>query len=151
MKDETNDDAQNDEDQPKTMAETTTEQTKNHKRNDWSKRTTPKLLKGKEGKVTGDLRDLDKISTTDDESLDSGKDIFSMSEGEKGEKMNSYKNEERQAMKSPLRSSEMKNLESSGKSLLNEITGDLKSIGGAEGKHDFWMKKAFFRKHMGLS
>ena len=54
-------------------------------------------------------------------------------------------------MRSPLRSSEMQNMETSGKTLLKEITGDLKSLGGAEGKHDFWMKKAFFRKHMGLS
>jgi hypothetical protein len=55
-------------------------------------------------------------------------------------------------MRSPLRSSEMQDLEKSGQSLLSEITGDLKSLGaGVEGKHKFWMEKAFFRKHMGMS
>lgn len=88
--------------------------------------------------------------------MSGGTDIFAMNEsfkdGDKGERLNSYKMEEKAAMKSPLRSSEMKSLESSGKSLLNEITGDLKSLGSeGSGKHDFWMKKAFFRKHMGLS
>lgn len=114
------------------------------------------MLKGKAGHITGDLSDLNKIKLADDEDLSGGSDIFNMNESfkddEKGERLNSYKMEEKQAMSSPLRSSEMKSLESSGKSLLNEITGDLKSLGSEEsGHHDFWMKKPFFRKHMGLS
>jgi len=92
----------------------------------------------------------------EDEDMDSGKDIFAMDEfindADKGEKLNTYKVEERQAMRSPLKSSEMQDLEKSGQSLLSEITGDLKSLGsGVEGKHKFWMEKAFFRKHMGMS
>lgn len=62
----------------------------------------------------GDLKELDTILGADkaeDEDMDSGKDIFAMDEfindGDKGEKLNTYKVEERQAMRSPLRSSEM--------------------------------------------
>ena len=81
-------------------AEASTDASRGHKNNDWSKRSKPKLLKGKEGSVSGDLSDLDKISTTDEETFDSGKDIFSMNESFKdddkgGERMNSYKSEER--------------------------------------------------------
>lgn len=116
-------------------------------------------MKGRKGKVHGDLRDLDAIigaDKADDEDMDSGKDIFAMNESfsdtDKGEKLNTYKMEEKYAMRSPLRSSEMQDLEKSGQSLLSEITGDLKSLGaGVEGKHKFWMEKAFFRKHMGMS
>ena len=140
------------------MAETTSEKAPRN-RNDWSTRTDAKLLRGRKGKVHGDLKELDTIlgaDKADDEDMESGKDIFAMNEfignGDKGEKLNTYKMEERQAMRSPLRSSEMQDMEKSGKSLLSEITGDLGSLGsGIQGKHKFWMEKAFFRKHMGLS
>ena len=86
------------------MAETQAEASseKSPKRNDWSSRTNARLLKGRKGKVHGDLRDLDTMigaDKADDEDMDSGKDIFAMnesfSEADKGEKLNTYKSEER--------------------------------------------------------
>lgn len=83
------------------MAETTAER-KSNRNNDWSTRSNPRLLKGRKGKVYGDLRDLDTIiggDKAEDEDMDSGKDIFSMGEaikeGDKGERLNTYKMEEK--------------------------------------------------------
>ena len=83
------------------MAETSTEK-KEARNNDWSSRSNAKLLKGRKGKVHGDLRDLDAIigaDKADDEDMDSGKDIFAMNESfsdtDKGEKLNTYKMEEK--------------------------------------------------------
>jgi len=96
-------------------AESEEKPAKTRKRNEWTKRSDAKLLKGRAGHVSGNLRDLDKIKLADDEDMSGGSDIFAMNEsfkdGEKGERLNSYKMEEKQAMSSPLRSSEMKSLE----------------------------------------
>ena len=85
------------------MAETTSEEKRPfRKNNDWSSRSNAKLLKGRKGKVHGDLKELDTIigaDKADDEDMDSGKDIFAMGEsfkdGDKGERLNTYKMEEK--------------------------------------------------------
>ena len=66
--------------------------------------------------------------------------------------MGSFKRQEKNAMRAPLRTKDMAGIENEGVSLMKEITGGVQGLAEEDqsGKK-FWQTKPFFRKHMGLA
>jgi len=63
--------------------------------------------------------------------------------------MNSYNAEEKEALSSPLKASEMEKMVKGSTALMKELTKDLDSMETRKMK-TFWKDKPFFRKHNGL-
>lgn len=62
--------------------------------------------------------------------------------------LDKFQEEESQALKEPLKASDMKQMEETGRSLFREITDGVSNP--ASGKNTFWQNKAFFKKHLGF-
>lgn len=65
--------------------------------------------------------------------------------------MNSFNAEEKEALTTPLKASEMEKMVTGSKSLMKEISKDLDSMEASKKKHTFWKDKPFFRKHNGMA
>lgn len=63
--------------------------------------------------------------------------------------MNSYNAEEKEALSTPLKASEMEKMVKGSTALMSELTKDLDSMETRKMK-TFWKDKPFFRKHNGL-
>jgi len=63
--------------------------------------------------------------------------------------MNSYNAEEKEALSTPLKASEMEKMVKGSTALMKELTKDLDSMETRKMK-TFWKDKPFFRKHNGL-
>jgi len=88
----------------------------------------------------------------DSEAPETKGDPFSdpdFSSSELKDAMNSYNAEEKEALSTPLKASEMEKMVKGSTALMSELTKDLDSMETRKMK-TFWKDKPFFRKHNGL-